>query len=90
MTAPAPSKRAKSTSARDLRYGRQGGRWAPLQSDREQAAAFKEAAAEGRIVRAHCACESWWLAPRDAGTACGNCGTTMESGEAGHPVGAAR
>ena len=78
MTAPAPSKRARSARALDLVHGRGGGRRLPRLSDYEQDLAFKAAAAEGRIVRAHCLCESWWLAPCDVGSTCGACGTPME------------
>lgn len=77
MTGPAPSKRAKSASARDLRYGRGGGRNLPLQSDAEQSEAFATAVAAGDIVRAHCWCESWWLIAKDVGKTCRACDMPM-------------
>ena len=77
LALPAPSKRAKSTSARDMRYGRQGGRWAPLQTDHEQAKAFTAAVEAGEIVRVQCGCSRAWLIRRDVGKRCKACGQPM-------------
>jgi hypothetical protein len=60
--------RAKSTSARDLRYGRQGGR-----TDAEQAEAFAAALDSGEIVHGKCRCTRWWLAKIDVGSRCLHC-----------------
>lgn len=87
LATPAPSKRAKSSSAMDLRYGRQGGRRLPLQSDWEQAAAFAAAVAERRVLAAACACQDWWIAPCDLGSPCEACGRPMvEPAEAIEPL----
>lgn len=67
-------KRAKSTSARDLRYGRQGGRWLPLMTDAEQAKAFAAAVESGGLVYGECLCTYWWLVPVDVGSTCEHCG----------------
>jgi hypothetical protein len=72
-----PSKHAKSTKARDLRFGRRGGRWLPLLTDAQQAEAFATAIEDGRIVHAECICTYWWLAPCDIGTPCGSCAEPM-------------
>ena len=64
----AANTRAKSTSARDLRYGRQGGRWLPLQTDAEQAEAFAAVAIYGA-----CFCTYWWLISADVGSICRHC-----------------
>ncbi len=78
LAKPTPSKRAKSTSARDLRYGRQGGGWLPLMTDFEQAEAFKAAMAAGQVVYSSRFCTFWWIVARDVGTICGHCGFPME------------
>lgn len=72
-----PNKHAKSTKARDLRFGRRGGRWLPLLTDHEQAEAFAAAVDAGTIVRAECICTYWWLASIDLGTPCGHCGERL-------------
>ena len=64
---------AKSTSARDLRYGRQGGRWLPLMTDVEQAEAFVAALDAGEIVHGRCRCTRWWLTKVDVGSRCLHC-----------------
>lgn len=65
--------RAKSTSARDLRYGRQGGRWLPMLTDAEQAEAFAAAVEAGEIVYGQCFCTYWWLVSADIGSRCLHC-----------------
>ena len=77
LALPAASKRAKSTSARDMRYGRQGGRWAHLQTDHEQAEAFAKAVEAGEIVLVQCGCSKAWVARRDAGRPCKACNQPM-------------
>lgn len=72
-----PSKRAKSASALDLRYGRGGGRRLPIQTDAEAAEAFEAAVEVGDIVRAMCFCTFWWLVRKDVGSPCGHCGEAM-------------
>lgn len=74
---PGPSKRAKSSSALDMRYGRGGGRRLPTQSDYEQARNFDEAVTAGQIVRAMCFCTVWWLVLKDVESPCGHCGYPM-------------
>jgi len=77
---PAPntaSKHAKSTSARDLRYGRRGGRWLPLLTDFEQAEAFAAAMAKGTVVEVCCLCTTWCLAPKQVGDICRSCDAPM-------------
>ena len=64
---------AKSESARDLRYGRRGGGWLPLQTDAEQAAAFAAAVDAGEIVYGECFCTYWWLLSVDVGSICRHC-----------------
>ena len=68
------SGRAKSISARDLRYGRRGGRWLPMMTDDEQRAAFAAAVEAGEIVYGACFCTYWWLIRIDVGSTCGHCG----------------
>lgn len=77
MTTPAPSKRAKSARALDMRYGRGGGRRLPIQTDAEAAEAFEAAVAAGDIVRCACFCTLWWLVAKDVGGPCGHCGEPM-------------
>lgn len=77
LNLPLPSKRARSTSARDLRYGRQGGRWAPLQTDHEQAESFAAAIEAGDIVNVQCGCGRAWIAKRDVGRPCKACDQPM-------------
>ena len=77
LALPAASKRAKSTSARDMRYGRRGGRWAHLQTDHEQAEAFAKAAEAGEIVLVQCGCSKAWVARRDVGRPCKACNQPM-------------
>lgn len=74
----APSTRAKSTSAIDLRYGRQGGRRLHLETDAEQAQRFEVAVADGAVVYVRCECPNgWWVAAKDNGKLCHSCGATM-------------
>lgn len=77
LAQPGPSKRAKSASALDLIYGRQGGRRLPPKSDFEQAADFAHAIADGKVVVASCDCTRWWLARRDVGQRCRACDSPM-------------
>lgn len=64
-------------TAADIRHGRQGGRTLPPQAPAEQEAAFRADVAAGKIVRAHCWCESWWLIAKDVGKRCRSCDMPM-------------
>ncbi len=77
IVTPGPSKRAKSQAARDLVYGRGGGRNLPLQSDYEQHVAFMADVDRGLIVRVVCFCTWWWLVRKDVGTRCRHCDEPM-------------
>lgn len=74
----APSTRAKSSAAIDLRYGRQGGRRLHLETDAEQARRFEEAVAAGEVVYVRCDCpNNWWIAAKDVGRPCHTCAGPM-------------
>jgi hypothetical protein len=77
LSAPEPSKRAKSQRALDLIHGRRGGRSLPRQSDYDQALAVTVAETQGDIVRATCGCTRWLVARRDVGTRCRACDQPM-------------